>query len=81
MQSTLWRKHKKEKGKYCFSSVEKCQTKTCWSSTYILDEFDFGNRTKKSSVLFTFSVESELDMPAAPGDGELQPSSGVHSTM
>ena len=53
-------------------SVEKRQTKTGRSSTYIDAEYDFCNGTKKKTVLFISSVRSEVEVPAAlaaPGDG------------
>ena len=53
-------------------SVEKRQTKTGRSSTYINAEYAFGNRTKKKSLLFILSVRTEVAVPtslAAPGYG------------
>ena len=64
---------RKERVNVVVLSVEKRQTKTGWSSTYIDAEYDFGNGTKKKAVLFISSVRSEVDVPAAlpaPGDGE-----------
>ena len=58
--------------------VEKRQTETGRSSTYIHGEYDFGNGTKKSAVLFISSVRVQWNVPsapvpAAPGEAELQP--------
>ena len=61
-------------------SVEKRQTKTGWSSTYIDAEYGFGNGTKKKAVLFVSSVGAEVAVPAAlaaPGDGESHPTTVV----
>ena len=57
-------------------SVEKRQTKTSRSSTYIHGEYDFGNGTKKGAVLFISSVRAQWDVPSAPvpsvpGEAEL----------
>ena len=53
-------------------SVEKRQTKTGRSSTYIDTEYDLGNGTNNKAVLFISSVRAEVDVPAdlaAPVDG------------
>ena len=62
-------------------SVEKRQTNTGWSSNYTDAEYDFGNGTKKKSVLFVLSVREEVAVPAAlaaPVDGESHPTTAVH---
>ena len=46
-------------------SVEKLQTKTGRSSTYIDAEYDLGKRTKKKAVLFISSVRVDVAVPAA----------------
>ena len=58
--------------------VEKRQTKTGRSSTYIHGEYDFGNGTKTSVVFFISSVRAQwcvpsAPIPAAPGEAGLQP--------
>ena len=61
-------------------SVEKRQTKTGRSSTYIDAEYDFGNGTKNKAVLLISSVRAEVTvsaMLAAPGDGESHPTIAV----
>ena len=57
-------------------SVEKRQTKTGRSSTYIDAEYDFSNGKKKKAVLLISSVRAEVTVPAAlaaPVDGESHP--------
>ena len=46
-------------------SVEKRQTKTGQSSTYIDAEYDCGNVTKKKAVLFISSVRADVAVPVA----------------
>ena len=84
MPSALWKNTKKKRVNGVVLSVHKRQTKTGRSSTYIDDEYDFGNRTKKKAVLFISSARSEVAVPAAlaaPGDGESRPTTAVRISM
>ena len=64
---------------YAIESVTMCE-KTGQSSTYIDDEYDLGNRTNNTALLFILSVRKEVAVTAAlaaPGYGESHPTTSV----